>query len=680
MVDTEQTVLAWNPACEFLTGIKANSIIGSKNAWRAFYDTERPILSDFIINDDRASLEHWYPNHGSSQRNQGIQAEAWFSKLNGKKRYLTFDAAPILDDDGNTIAAVQSLEDITEIKQVEDRLMLSDKVFSSTNQAIMITDAKHRIVQSNQSFTRLTGYELEEVMGKSSSILRSDEHDDEFYQAMQESLDTKGHWEGEIWDKRKDNELFAKWLSVSSVFDDKTKKVSHYISLFSDITERKLLEDEVRHIAFHDSLTGLPNRILFYDRLESAIESAKRKSVYTALMFIDLDRFKNVNDTLGHHIGDILLQEVSARLKQTVRGADTVARLGGDEFVIILPDIERFDDVSLVADKLLTSLNQPFNIENNELFSPPSIGISLFPIDGLTPEVLMQSADTAMYHAKEQGRNHYQYFTQAMTDVAHERASLEHDLRLAIELEELELHYQPKVALHPTRVVGCEALLRWRRAGGDYIPPDKFIPIAEDAGLMNDIGEWVLLQAAKDVNAWRSQGLDELCIAINLSPIQFSDESLPDKIHSFLKSTDLSPALLELEITESILMDSIKMSSEAVKTIKETGVEIAIDDFGTGYSSLAYLKSFAINTLKIDRSFINDIHTSKDSSEIVSAVISLSHNLELNVVAEGVETKEQLAFLSHLDCDIYQGYYFSKPLPADVFYEFAQSKKKYSVM
>jgi len=677
VISADHTVLAWNRACEILTGVKAQEIVGSKSAWRGFYESERPCLVDVLVDEAEDRISEFYTDYGKSTYSQGLHAESWFFNINGKKRYLIFHAEPIYDENGQLIAGVENLEDITDIKQVEERLMLSDKVFSYTNQSILITDSKQRIVQVNQAFTELTGYRLDEVVGQSPGILESGRHDEQFFNDMEAELTKTGHWEGEIWDKRKDGTIYPKWLSITTVLDpDDNQKVTHYIAIFTDITERKKSEEEVRHIAFHDSLTQLPNRTLFYDRLERAIKDAQREKSKVALMFIDLDRFKIVNDTLGHHVGDLLLQEVAERLKDNIRSSDTVARLGGDEFVIILPDISRARDVSKVANKLLENLNQPIVIEENELYTTPSIGISLYPTDGLTVEALMQSADTAMYHVKEDGKNNYQYFTKAMTQAAQARAGLEKDLRVALERQEFELHYQPKVKVDPLRVVGCEALIRWNHPEHGFIPPDVFIPITEEIGLILPLGEWILNEAAQQIASWRQQGLLEVGMAINLSPAQFKDEKLVKKIEACIKQSTLDVEMLEFEITESILMDNIQATSEGLLTLKKLGVSLAIDDFGTGYSSLSYLKSFDIDTLKIDKSFVDDIHVDSDNAEIVSAVMSLSHNLGLTVVSEGVETKEQLEVLKGLGCDIYQGYLFSKPLPPEDFLTYVKKQNK----
>jgi diguanylate cyclase (GGDEF)-like protein len=415
---------------------------------------------------------------------------------------------------------------------------------------------------------------------------------------------------------------------------------------------------------------------LFHDRLDQAISESHRRESKFALLFIDLDRFKIVNDTSGHHVGDLLLKEVASRLTSTVRESDTVARLGGDEFVIILQEIEHATDVSKVAAKIIDKLNQPFLIEGHELHTPPSIGISMYPIDATDSEGLILAADTAMYHVKEHGKNDYQYFTYAMTEVAHARAQLEQELRVALEQKQFELHFQPKISLEPERVSGCEVLLRWKHPQRGYIPPDQFIPIAEEAGVILAIGEWILDETAKQVSIWRDQGLHDLTVAINLSPVQFRDESLSSKIEECVQRSTLAAHKVELEITENIFMDTIEDSVDGLTLMKSLGVCLAIDDFGTGYSSLSYLKRFDVNTLKIDKSFVSDIDTKPDGAAIVAAIISLAHNLGLTVVAEGVETKAQLDYLHSLTCDEFQGYYFSKPLPADAFYDFVMAFNK----
>lgn len=677
VIDAEHRVVSWNRACESLTGVKGSEIIGTKDAWRGFYPAPRPCLADVVVDHAYQQLHALYMVHGDSKFSQGLHAENWFDNINGQRRYLIFDAEPLYDEHGTLVGALENLEDITEIKEAElaqqrvmERLMLSDKVFTYTDQAILITDAKNRIIAVNQAFTRQTGYTQEDVLKKNPSILSSGRHNPDFYAQLWDTLLTTGHWEGEIWDRRKDGSVYPKWLNINAVLENNATAPSHFIAIFTDITERKRAEEHIQHIAFHDALTGLPNRLLFYDRLQQAILEAHRGASLIALLFIDLDRFKLINDTLGHQIGDLLLQEVASRLRECVRETDTVARLGGDEFVIVLPNIQNPDDASIVASKILHFLHRPIDLNGNRLFATPSIGIALFPEDGENVEVLMQSADTAMYHAKESGRNNYQFFTQSMNKAAQDRVALERQLRHALDQGELELHYQPKIALNPFRVVGCEALARWKHPQLGYIPPDKFIPVAEETGLILPLGEWIMSEVARQNRAWTDAGLKEMNIAINLSPSQFRDKSLAVKLCMLLDEAGLKPDRLEIEITESLLMESISHSRQCLEDFAKLGVSLAIDDFGTGYSSLAYLRNFSVNTLKIDKSFVHDITNDLNDAAIVRAVISLAHELGLTVVAEGVETPEQRDFLANAGCDIHQGYFFSKPLPSAQFQEY----------
>jgi diguanylate cyclase (GGDEF)-like protein/PAS domain S-box-containing protein len=411
VIDQNHVVIAWNRACEELTGTLAVDIVGQKRAWYGLYQEPRPCLADIVLDGELDYMDDLYIAHSKAKYNNGFRAENWHDNINGKRRYLIIDAAPIYDEQGELVAAMESLEDATEARAIENRLMLSDKVFTYTKQAIMITDEKFRIIQCNEAFETLTGFRLDEVRGQSTEVLQSDKHDAHFYEEMEQALTDTGYWEGEIWDKRKDGETYAKWMTVNQVRDPKTNKVSFYISIFYDITERVQTQNEIRHIAFHDNLTGLPNRLLFEDRLETSIKMAKRNSLMLAVLFIDLDGFKAVNDTYGHQAGDELLIDVADRLKSNIREVDTVARLGGDEFVVILTDINMRQNVTHVTRKLMESLNEPYlGLETPTV--TPSIGIALFPEDGMDMETLIESADKAMYSVKSKNKNGYQFFTE----------------------------------------------------------------------------------------------------------------------------------------------------------------------------------------------------------------------------------------------------------------------------
>ncbi len=593
-------------------------------------------------------------------------------------RFLTHDGRELTtaqlilahrDAQGNVTHYSTVARDMSEQSDLMRRLFLSDKVFTFTNEAIMITDAENRIVQINHAFTQLTGYTAEDVYGKNPRILASGKHDNDFYQVMWQALLEQGHWHGEVWDKRKDGSVYPKWVDINSIVDPNTQQVVNFVALFSDISERKQQEEHIRRLAFHDPLTGLPNRLLFQDRLVQALAEAKRDDHMVAVMFMDLDRFKDVNDTLGHHVGDLMLREVSVRIQQSVREIDTVARLGGDEFVVILTRIRDSRDPAPVAEKILEAISSRMTLAGNEVFANSSIGIALYPNDAGSAEELMKSADAALYHAKDKGRGNFQFFTAELNRAAHERVRLDHALRSALERAEFELHYQPKIDLASRKVVGCEALLRWRHPQWGMVSPAEFIPVAEETGMILQIGAWVMREAAWQAADWARKGYP-VRVAVNLSARQFADPALVQSLVSLLEQHQLPANALELEITESTMMDGVANAAQILRDIKGMGVSLAIDDFGTGYSSLAYLKTFDIDKLKIDQSFIRDIHSDPDDAAIVRALVVLSHELGLEVVAEGVEDEAQLNFLQALGCDIAQGYFFSKPLPAADFVAF----------
>lgn len=559
--------------------------------------------------------------------------------------------------------------DITDRKEAEDKLQLMARVFEHSGEAIVITGPDNRILATNRAFTRLTGYSQEDALGQNPRILQSGNEPKEFYVSMWESLLEKNFWQGEIWDKRKDGSLYPKWLAITVVRNEQGE-ITNYIAGFTDITERKQAAQKIEHLAHHDPLTSLPNRFSLTERLSQALELAKRSDNHLAVMFIDLDRFKYINDSLGHHIGDILLFHVAARLQESVRSADIVARLGGDEFVVVLPQIQSGIAAAPIVNKIQQALSQNYRLEGHDLHITPSIGISVFPHDGQTIEELMKNADLAMYHAKSKGRNNYQFFKQEMNSKAHERLLLESDLRRAIDREEFLLHYQPQIDMITGRVIGVEALVRWHHPQRGLLAPDLFIPIAEDTGLILPIGDLVLKLACHQLNAWLSDGLPALRMAVNLSARQFKQANLPHLVAEIIAETGIDPHLLELEITESAAMDNPEATILHLRKFREMGIELAIDDFGTGYSSLSYLKLFPVNRLKIDRSFVKDIETDTDNAAIAAATIALAHTLGKEVIAEGVETEAQVSFLRYQQCDILQGYLFSRPLPADRMIEY----------
>jgi len=548
------------------------------------------------------------------------------------------------------------------------RLRLAERVFETTFEGIMVTDANSAIESVNPAFTKITGYGLDEVAGKKPSILSSGRHDREFYRKMQSDLAENGCWQGEIWNRRKDGEIYPEWLSMSTV-KNKEGEITNYVAIFSDITERKASEDHVRHLAHHDALTNLPNRILLLERLGHALVHAHRQGTLVVVMFLDLDRFKIINDTLGHAVGDKLLKVIAGRLSECVREDDTVARLGGDEFVILLEDVASIQSVTGVAQKLIHALERPVVLEHQEMFITTSIGISVYPDDGDSADILIKHADTAMYRAKERGRNNYQFFTADMNARAFERLSMENSLRHALERNEFLLHYQPQVDTRTRRITGMEALLRWQHPDFGLVSPAQFIPLAEETGLIVPIGEWALRTACFQNKAWQDAGLPRLHVAVNLSARQFKQSGLVKMVSQALKDSGLEPHYLELEITESIAMEHADATVATLHELKAMGVQISMDDFGTGHSSLSYLMRFPIDTLKIDQSFIQNLTPDSKDDAIAAAITTMARSMKMKVVTEGVETREQMSFLRDHDRDEVQGYYFSQPLSAEDFRE-----------
>jgi len=584
------------------------------------------------------------------------------------------------DEIGRMASAFNALagslqKSVAEVKEGQEQLKLSAQVFVNSMEAIVITDIENNIIQVNKAFTEITGYSPEEAIGKNPRILKSGRHDPDFYRAMWEILLATGSWQGEIIDRRKNGEIYPKWISISVVRDEKGN-ITNYIALFSDITERKASYERIQHLAHFDALTNLPNRALLNDHLDLSIALANRSQTQLAIIFLDLDRFKIVNDSLGHHAGDLLLQIVSERLKDCVRETDTVARLGGDEFVILLNSINDPSDAARVAQKVVEAIAIPFTLHGQEVNIGTSIGIGIYPDNGLDRPTLIKNADAAMYHAKESGRNNFQFFSSIMNDKAFERLALENDLRRALKGEEFFLLYQPQINVLTGKIVGVEALIRWQHPERGLVPPFNFISLAEKCGLIVPIGEWVLKTACAQNIAWQKEGLAPILTAVNISAQHFRQKNFKESIMQILGDTGLAPHFLELEITESAFMDNAESMLESLNSLKEIGLHLSIDDFGTGYSSLSYLKHFPIDKLKIDRSFVMDITEDSRNNAIIETIIHLGHNLKLKVIAEGVETAEQLATLQKLRCDEIQGYYFSRPISPHDFVAFARKNQQ----
>ncbi|THF63872.1 EAL domain-containing protein [Pseudothauera nasutitermitis] len=555
------------------------------------------------------------------------------------------------------------------LRDAVDKLRLHAAVVDSTHDGVVITDLDANIVSVNRAFSAVTGYSQEEVIGQNPRFLQSGRHDRGFYQAMWAELSEAGHWQGELWNRRKCGELYPEWLTLSAVCDENGAR-THYVGVFTDLSKLKSTEERLAHLAHHDPLTGLPNRLLVISRLEHAVEVAQRKGQRLAVLFLDLDRFKTVNDSLGHSVGDELLREVAGRLRCRLREEDTLGRLGGDEFMVLLEDLEVPEDAAVVANDLIGVLAEPFALSSGpEVFIHASVGISLYPDDGDDHLALVRNADAAMYRAKSQGRNTYGFYTEDLTRSASRRLELETRLRRALANGEFVLYYQPVKAVADGRLLGAEALVRWLPPGEPMVSPADFIPIAEETGLIVPLGEWVLRTACAQLREWLDAGYPAGSVAVNLSVEQIRRSDMETLLRDVLAETALPAHRLELEITESSLMEHGDQAETLLSALKALGVGLAIDDFGTGYSSLAYLKRFSIDKLKIDRSFVKDLADDRNDLAIAAAIVAVARALDISVQAEGVETEAQLGLLHELGCGVFQGYLCSPPLPADAFRE-----------
>ena len=618
--------------------------------------------------------------------NPGLPADMWADhwQQTRQKATLTFEAKHRRKDGsifpveisanfvkfGDREIVVAYVRDITRRKKNEAELRIAAVAFES-QEILMITDADGVILRVNHAFTENTGYTAEEVVGHNPRIFKSGRHDAAFYRDMWGAIKLTGKWQGEVWDKRKNGDLFPKWLSISAVKNSEGI-VTNYVASHVDITERKAAEEEIQHLAFYDPLTKLPNRRLLQDRLQHAIASSARSGRKGALLFIDLDHFKTLNDTLGHDIGDLLLQQVAQRLSSCVREDDTVARLGGDEFMLILEDmsehpVEAGAQTEAISEKILVSLSCPYKLAQYECRSTPSIGATLFSGRQVPIEELMKQADIAMYQSKKAGRNTMRFFDPEMQASINALASLENELRLAIENRHFQLHYQVQVD-NAQRVLGVEALIRWMHTELGTISPPEFIPLAEESGLIMHIGQWVLETACAQLKSWQDNALTSgLAIAVNVSPKLFHQADFAAEVQAAVARHAIDPGLLKLELTEGLLLENVEEVITTMGVLNEIGVQLSLDDFGTGYSSLQYLKRLPLDQLKIDQSFVRDLASDSSDKAIVKTIIAMAHSLDLDVIAEGVETEEQRQTLLDMGCKKFQGYLFSKPLPVTQF-------------
>ncbi|MDZ7735633.1 MAG: EAL domain-containing protein [Gammaproteobacteria bacterium] len=581
----------------------------------------------------------------------------------------------IRDDAGKALRMVGGMIDVTEQRHYELQLRQAAHVLASTREGVTITDLDKHILSVNQAFTDITGYTEEEVLGKTPAVLSSGYHGKSFYEAMWRSIMETGHWQGEIWNRRKSGEIYPEWLTISAVHDDQGN-ITNYVGVFSDISHIKQSESKLERLKHYDPLTELPNRELFMTLLQQGIARMSRRRGRLSLLYCDIDRFKPINDGLGHRAGDQVLQQMAKRLRGRLRAEDILARLSADEFVVIIESLEDHDAAGHLAQDIVRLADEPVALDDgNEVRVGMSVGIAMFPEDGVNPETLLQSADNAMNQAKPMQHEHFSYYTPGLTELAQERMQLEADLRHALEQGQLMVYFQPLLSVSNGTIKGAEALARWRHPEQGMIPPDRFIPLAEESGLIGQLGEQVMRQACTTVAGWHENGYGKLRLAINFSANQLLDPHLVDKMAAILADTGFDPEYLEMELTESILMLQGDRSLKALQDIGALGVRLAIDDFGTGYSSLAYLQEIAADTLKIDRRFISNMTQDLQSAQIASTIIAMGRNLGMEIVAEGVETAEQLNYLHTQGCDLFQGFLISAPVPAEEFQTFLFKEK-----
>jgi len=642
-----------NKAFEEYIGIPRAGLIG-----KSVHDIAPAELAKVYEEADRALF---------AQR--GVQTyEAGVRYHDGSRHNVTFYKATFQQKDGSVGGLVGIMLDITDRKRMEDELRLSGTVFENSTQGILLTDGNCRILKVNPSFCEITGYQPEDVLGRTPAILKSGRQNEAFYEAMWKVIDEEGRWSGEMWNRRKNGEIYAEHLSITRV-PDENGGIANYIGIFNDISNYKAAQLQIEQMAFFDAMTGLPNRALLHDRLQHALIHAERHRRRVALLVIDLDRLAHINDTLGHHVGDRLLIAVADRLRSVAREADTVSRHIGDEFAVIMEELGEEQAATDVADRLLRELALPFLVDTHEITITACIGISIFPEDGNTPEKLIKHADVALHHAKNCGMGCAQFFREEMNHASMERLLIESSLRQALQRNEFRLFYQPQVELASGRIVGMEALVRWQHPDMGMVSPARFIPIAEETGQIVEIGIWVLREACMQTQAWQEKGFKDLRVAVNVSAQQFNTDDFAEQVQLALRDTGLAPDRLELELTESMIMQQPERVVGVMTQLRALGVKFSIDDFGTGYSSLSQLKRFPIDKLKIDQSFTQDIGVDESGTAITQAIIALGHSMRLHVVAEGVETGEQQRFLIQNGCHSMQGYLFSRPLPAADFTE-----------
>lgn len=569
--------------------------------------------------------------------------------------------------------------DLTIEQRAIKQFQLKADAFDYSSEGIFIADRDKKIIMINPAYETITGFTQEDVCGYSPKFMQSEMHTPEFYDNIWKTLENEGRWSGEVWDKKKNGDVYPRMLSITTICNV-NKEISNYLGFFTDISLLKESKEFIQYISYYDALTGLPNRTLFKDRLQQGVIQAERNNWKLVVLILNLDRFKLFNDTLGYSVGDWILTEVGERIKKCIFERDTVARFSNDEFAIILNDISTINQAAQVSQRIIEEIASAFTVEDKDYYITASIGITLYPDDGLEVTKLLRNADTALDHAKKRGKNNYQFYAEEMNSEAMARLVMENNIRRGIDKGEFILYYQPQIDVKSGEMVGVESLVRWQHPELGLVSPDTFITIAEDTGLIVPLGKKLLKMAVAQNKEWQDLGYKKIKVGVNISARQFKEGDLLNFIKNTLTEFNLAPEFLELELTESILMDGVSEAYNILAELKEMGVQLAIDDFGTGYSSLTYLKKFTVDKIKIDKSFISEVLTNTEDAAITAAIIALSRGLNLNVIAEGVESEEQISYLFKSGCSEIQGYYYSKPVPPEVIAKYLQEKKIFTPM
>ncbi|MFA6312120.1 MAG: EAL domain-containing protein [Sterolibacterium sp.] len=660
-IDAEGRCVFVNRRWSEMSGL--SSAEASGRGWmRTIHPADRDAITA-IWSDATASRNEW-------------SLEYRFLRSDGSVVWANGNAVALCDQHGRVSGYLGNTLDITARKQAEESMRLASLVYENSSEAMMVADAEGSIITVNPSFTVLTGYSADEVIGQNPRILKSGRHDDAFYRDMWQAINTGGHWRGEIWNRRKDGEIFAELLTINTIANPDGSPYRH-VALFYDITQKKQSDELIWQQANFDALTGLPNRRMFLDRLGQEIKKSDRAGLPLALILLDFDHFKDVNDTLGHDMGDILLKDATRRMISCVRETDTIARLGGDEFTVILGAVDDPSSIERVAQDILQKLSEPFHLGSDLAYISASIGITLYPTDASGIEGLLKNADQAMYATKEQGRNHISYFTPSMQEAAHARMRLTGDLRGALLADQFRVYYQPIVELASGSIHKAEALIRWEHPQRGLVGPIEFIPIAENTGMIVEIGNWVFRQAAGQAARWRATHHAAFQVTINKSPVQFHNlDDSRDAWREHMRELGLSGQSIVVEITERLLLDTSTAVTDKLLEFRDLGIQVSLDDFGTGYSSLSYLQQFDIDYLKIDQSFVRDLAPGTKNMALCEAIIAMAHKLGMKVIAEGVETIEQSQLLTAAGCDYAQGYLYSRPVPPEEFDALLDSRKR----